>query len=304
MRVLVLGVGGMLGHKMYQRLGTAPGVERFATLRAVRSDMPYARIPWLQDTAQVFDRVDAMDWPRLEALLTRLRPQVVINCIGVIKQRAEAKAPVPSITLNALLPHRLLETVSTWTGRVIHISTDCVFSGSRGGYREADLSDADDLYGRTKYLGELTAGPGLTLRTSLIGRELTGHRSLLDWFLRQRGRTIQGYTRAIYSGVTTVYLADLIVRLITEYSQLHGLFHVASTPISKFELLHLVADAFDVDVRIDAHDAIHCDRSLDGSRFDQAVGFRCPPWPELIGALRADPTPYADWIEVDANLSR
>jgi dTDP-4-dehydrorhamnose reductase len=302
-RVLVLGAGGMLGHKVYQRLA-AEDVRRFGTLRASRSDMPYARIPWMQDEAQIFDRVDAMDWPRLNTLLTTVRPDVIVNCIGVIKQRPEAKAPLPSITLNALLPHRLLDAVSTWNGRLIHISTDCVFSGNRGGYHEDDRPDADDLYGRTKYLGEVTAAPGLTLRTSMIGRELTGHRSLLDWLLQQGGRTIQGYTRAIYSGLTTVYLADLIARLITERPALHGLFQVASAPISKFELLRLLADAFDVDVRIEAHDGFRCDRSLDGSRFDRAVGFRCPPWPDLVRALSADPTPYRDWIQADANLSR
>ena len=240
--MLVLGVGGMLGHKVYQRLATED-IWRFGTLRASRPEMPYARIPWMQDEAHVFDRVDAMEWPRLNTLLTTVRPDVTVNCIGVIKQREEAKAPVSSITLNALLPHRLLDAVSTWNGRLIHISTDCVFSGNRGGYHEDDLPDADDLYGRTKYLGEVTATPGLTLRTSMIGRELTGHRSLLDWLLQQGGRTIQGYTRAIYSGLTTVYLADLIARLITERPALHGLFQVASTPISKFELLRLLAAA-------------------------------------------------------------
>jgi dTDP-4-dehydrorhamnose reductase len=293
----------MLGHKVYERLERA-GVERFGTLRARRFDAPYSRVPWLQDATRVFEGVDAMDWPATERLVTKLRPDVVVNCIGVIKQRVEAHAAIPSISLNALLPHRLAELVASCNARLIHISTDCVFTGTRGGYRESDVPDAVDLYGRTKQLGEVTSGPALTLRTSMIGRELTGHRSLLDWFLQQEGRTIQGYTRAIYSGLTTPYLADLIATLITRHPRLGGLFHVASAPISKFDLLRLLAEAFGVDVRIDPYDGFHCDRSLDGSRFDDAVGFRTPPWPDLVRALRSDRTPYGDWIQLDANLSR
>src|SRR5664280_3037079 len=182
-KIMVLGGAGMLGHKMFQVLR-----ERFAdvfcTVREHELEAPLDRVELLQGR-DVLQGVDVTDSWALDAILSAFRPEYVINCVGIIKQRAEAVSPIPSITLNSLLPHKLAQMATQWGGRVIHFSTDCVFSGKRGEYTEEDHSDAEDLYGKTKFLGEVTVANALTLRTSIIGRELTQHRSLLDWFLAQ-----------------------------------------------------------------------------------------------------------------------
>ncbi|HSK42472.1 MAG TPA: sugar nucleotide-binding protein, partial [Candidatus Binatia bacterium] len=209
---------------------------------------------------------------------------------------SEAKSAGPSITINALLPHRLAELCAGWGGRLIHFSTDCVFSGERGNYTEDDFSDAHDLYGRTKFLGEVCTRNALTLRTSIIGRELTQFRSLLEWFLAeaQSGR-VKGFTRAFYSGVTTNYLAELIGRLITDHAQLHGLYQVTSDTISKFELLGLLRQAFNLECDIQPQEEFFCDRSMKGDKFVAATGLRTPPWQQLAAQLAQDPTPYENW---------
>src|ERR1017187_1035651 len=207
-KVIVLGGAGMLGHKMFQTLR-----ERFpGTFCTVWEDVrkpPFDRVELLPGN-DVVPGVDVTNFPALEALLSSSRPEYVVNCVGVIKQRAEAVSPIPSITINSLLPHKLAQMAARWGGRVIHFSTDCVFSGKRGGYTEEDHSDAEDLYGKTKFLGEVAVANALTLRTSIIGRELTEHRSLLNWFLAQNHKTVRGYRRVVYSGVTTNYIAGLV----------------------------------------------------------------------------------------------
>jgi dTDP-4-dehydrorhamnose reductase len=293
--ILVLGADGMLGHKMFQRLGARfPGTR--GTLRTPKSDPRFAGIDLLQSDA-IVGGVDAMDDVALRRLIEQLRPDVVVNCVGVIKQRDAAHDAIPSITINALLPHRLAAWIAPWDGRLIHFSTDCVFSGRRGRYREDDLSDAEDLYGKSKFLGETPhAANALTLRTSIIGRELFHHKSLLDWFLQQRG-TVRGFTRVIYSGVTTNHLADIVGDVIERHRDLHGLYQIASDPIAKHDLLQLVKDAFGkTDVEIVPDDREVSDRSLDGSRFAAATGYRCPPWPALVAELAADATRYESLI--------
>ena len=293
-KVLVLGGAGMLGHKMFQVLR-----ERFAgTLCTVREDVrkpPFDRIELLQgnDTVQ---GVDVTDFPALGAVLSAFRPQFVINCVGVIKQRAEAVSPIPSITTNSLLPHKLAKLAVGWGGRVIHFSTDCVFSGKRGGYTEEDLSDAEDLYGKTKFLGEVTAPNALTLRKSVIGRELAEHRSLLDWLFAQNHGTVRGYRRVIYSGVTTNHLAELVASIIQEHPGLNGLYQVASEPISKYELLCLLRQVYRLNIRIEPDDLEVADRSMRCDRLREAIKYQCPPWPLLAHNLAQDNTPYEKWI--------
>jgi dTDP-4-dehydrorhamnose reductase len=292
-RVLVLGAGGMLGHKVLQRLSA--GHQVIATLRGSRAADPYRRIPFLQTDA-VVDGVDAADFDALTGLLDRVRPEAVVNCVGVIKQRAAAASPVPSITVNSLLPHVLADRCEARGARLIHFSTDCVFNGRRGGYTEDDVSDAEDLYGRTKYLGEVAGRPGaVTLRTSIVGRELTHFQSLIEWFLAQEGGKVGGYRRARYSGVTTGVMAGIVERLVNEHPGLSGLYQVAGPWIDKFALLHLVRDAFGVDVEIVPDDRIVVDRTMYGDRFREATGITVPSWEEMIGDMAGDPTPYEEW---------
>jgi len=291
--VLVLGGEGMLGHKMFQRLKQRFPSTR-CTIRGVRAGGLLEGIDLFKGDA-VIENVDVLDDRGLHAILARLRPTVVVNCIGVIKQRPEAHDAIPSIAINALLPHRLAEWAAPWGGRVFHFSTDCVFSGRTGHYSEDDFSDAEDLYGRTKYLGEVAAPNAVTLRSSIIGRELVEHRSLLDWFLFQQAPVVRGFRRALFTGITTIEMADVVARLIARAPGLSGLYQVAAEPVTKFELLGLIRAAYGLDVEIEPSDGETCDRSLKGEKFRQATGWSAPPWPEMIRTMAADPTPYAEW---------
>jgi dTDP-4-dehydrorhamnose reductase len=292
-RVLVLGGEGMLGHKMFQILG-ARFPETYATMRGRPGDEPYSRVTLLQGDSVIPD-VNATDLSGLERVLADLRPSVLVNCIGIVKQRPEAHDAVPSITLNSLLPHQLAAMSAGIGARLIHFSTDCVFSGRHGPYREDDPADAEDLYGRTKYLGEASAPPALTLRTSIIGRELASFASLLEWFLAQRGKTIKGFRRVLYSGVTTNQMASLVGDLIEGQPGLSGLYQVAGPWISKHDLLCLARDAFRLGVEIVPDDAEVNDRTMYGDRLAAATGWRSPSWEEMLEEVAKDPTPYQSW---------
>jgi len=294
-KVMVLGGAGMLGHKMFQTLRERfDGV--FCTVREDIRKPPLDRVELLQGN-DVISGVDVTDLPALEAILSAFHPEFVVNCVGVIKQRAEAVSPIPSITINSLLPHKLAQMAAHWGGRVIHFSTDCVFSGKYGSYVEEDISDAEDLYGKTKFLGEVAAANALTLRTSIIGRELTEHRSLLDWFLAQNHKVIRGYRKVIYSGVTTNHISELVTSIIQEHAGLNGLYQVASEPISKYNLLCLLREAFALTVLIEPDDLEVSDRSMKCDRLHEAIAYKCPTWPVLARQLAEDNTPYERWIE-------
>jgi dTDP-4-dehydrorhamnose reductase len=292
--IVVLGAGGMLGHKVFQAL-QARFPTTVATLRGGRTDPPLDNVSLFRSGA-ILEHIDVQNWAFLTSTLSTLRPTVIVNCVGVIKQRADTHAAIPSITINSLLPHWLATAAESWGGRVIHFSSDCVFSGRDGGYIEDSVSDAEDLYGRTKYLGEVAYPNSLTLRTSIIGRELSQHKSLLDWFLARNHGTVNGFTRHYYTGVTTNYLAELVADLIVQHPSLFGVYQVASDRISKYELLQLLREAYDLDVTVLPDDGPFCDRSLRGDRFVRATGHRPPPWPELVQQLASDPTPYIDWL--------
>jgi dTDP-4-dehydrorhamnose reductase len=293
METLILGGSGMLGHKLFQNLRKrCPGT--YCTIRGRVNDGALREVD-LFHRGCVIENIDTGEFAALARLLLEHKPGVVINCIGIVKQRDAARQALPSIAVNALLPHQLAELCGRWGGRLIHFSTDCVFSGKRGGYEEDSFADAEDLYGRTKFLGEVAAGRALTLRTSIIGRELAHGESLLEWFLKQNHKRISGYTRAIFSGVTTNYMARVVESLMKDHPNLAGLYHVASTAISKFELLCLLRKAYALDVEITPDPDFFCDRSLKGEKFTKATGSISPPWPELVADLANDDTPYGKW---------
>lgn len=293
-RILILGGGGMLGHKLFQRLRERfPGTR--CTLRGRPREGALAKVP-LFDGDDVLPNVDAMDLSKLRDLLGDERPDVLINCIGIIKQRDSAKVARPSIKINALLPHELAHWAAKWGGRVIHFSTDCVFAGYKTSpYAEDDPSDAEDIYGKTKYLGEVAAENSLTLRTSIVGRELKHFRSLVEWFLAQEGRTIQGYAGHLYSGLTTNHLVDVVGDLIEHHPDLHGLYQVASTPISKYALLTELAAAKDMSITIEKDTQQVLNRCLAGERFVADTGIQTKSWAKMIAELVSDNTPYDQW---------
>jgi dTDP-4-dehydrorhamnose reductase len=294
--ILVLGGTGMLGHKMFQLLRKRFS-ETYCTIRGSVNDPVFRNIDLFQ-SGNIFEHCDIMEFPMLERLLLQHKPRVVINCVGIIKQRSASKCVIPSILTNSLLPHQLSATCARWGGRLIHFSTDCVFSGKRGGYGEEDIADAEDLYGRTKFLGEVSTGNSLTLRTSIIGRELTHFQSLLEWFLSQNHRRVSGHKHALFSGVTTIQLAELVGDLIEKRADLCGLFQVVSQTISKFDLLCLLREAYQLDIELVPDEQFWCDRSMSGNKFEAATGYSCPGWPELVAQLAGDNTHYQDWRSV------
>jgi dTDP-4-dehydrorhamnose reductase len=278
MRLLVLGVTGMLGSAMFRTLAAgADGHELVGTMRGTPS--PDALGP--KGRARVVGGVDVENHDSLVRIFSEVRPDAVINCVGLVKQLADANNPLLAVPINTLLPHRLAALCSIAGARLVHVSTDCVFSGAKGGYLESDFPDAYDLYGRSKLLGEVDHANSITLRTSIIGHELSGSRSLIGWFLAQEGH-VKGYTRAIFSGLPTLELALVVRDFVLPRPALHGLYHVAAEPIDKFKLLTLVAQVYGKKIEIVPDDEFIIDRSLNGERFQAATGYVAPPWQTLI----------------------
>lgn len=287
MNILVLGATGMLGHKLMQILSTRHRVT--GTVRD--SAAGYAGHPILGGFP-LLGGIRAEDIAGVSRAIDHCRPDAVLNAIGVIKQRPEAQDPIPSIEVNALLPHRLAAVCRAAGARLIHFSTDCVFSGRKGNYAETDVSDAEDLYGRTKFLGEIDGAGCLTLRSSIVGREIVSRRGLVEWLIGNRRGRVPGYTRAIYSGITTIAMANLVGQILDKHSEIQGLRQVASTAISKHDLLVLLNDALQLRITIVPDDSFACDRSLDGTHLRAEVGTDLPSWPEMVRELALDSTPY------------
>ena len=218
-------------------------------------------------------------------LFTQARPDVVINCIGLVKQLAGGVNPLAAIPINSLLPHRLVRICTLSGARLIHVSTDCVFTGAKGMYSEDDIADANDLYGRSKLLGEPDSPLAVTLRTSIIGPELDSSHGLVGWFLSQRSR-VKGFSRAVFSGLPTVELARVMRDFVIPRPELHGVHHVSAAPINKYELLSLIASVYGIAIEIVRDDALVIDRSLDSTRFRRLTGYDAPPWRELIRLMR------------------
>lgn len=290
MKILILGAGGMLGHKLCQKLSAKYDVS--ATVRGSRGQINEFGF---FDGVDIIENVDAMDFSTVRKAIGNKRPDVVINAIGVIKQLPSSKDVVTALTINSILPQKLAELSGELGFRLFCISTDCVFTGTRGNYSDDEVPDAIDLYGRSKALGEVDAPNCLTLRTSIIGRELQTEHSLVDWFLSNRGKKIKGFTKAIYSGFPTVVFADIIDDLIANFPDLEGLYNVSSDAIDKFTLLNLINEAFYANVDIDPFDDFVIDRSLNSDRFREVTGFRPQTWEQMVKAMADDAKPYDKW---------
>lgn len=278
--VLVLGATGMLGNAVFRFFSNSPGFVAYGSARSFTANSRFSEA--LQ--RNVVSGVDVENDDHLVSLFDQVRPNVVINCIGLVKQLAEADDVLTAVPINTLLPHKLARLCKLIDARLVHISTDCVFSGDRGMYKESDAPDAGDLYGRSKFLGEVDYPNAITLRTSIIGYELSGARSLLCWFLAQEGR-VKGYSKAIFSGLPTNELARVIRDFVIPRPDLHGLYHVAAAPIDKYSLLTRIATVFGKQVEIFPDDQLVIDRSLCADRFKDATGYLAPEWPQLIQSL-------------------
>ncbi|MCJ7621938.1 MAG: SDR family oxidoreductase [Anaerolineaceae bacterium] len=291
MKILIFGARGMLGHQLCRTLSQRMDV--WATLRGDPDELQqYKLLP----AERLVGNVNALDSRAVQEVIESVKPSAVVNAIGIVKQRNEIKQAIQTIQVNALFPHQLAEICKQRSVRLIHVSTDCVFSGLRGQYSEVDLPDPVDLYGRSKLIGEIDHSGCLTLRTSIIGWELFERTSLLEWFAKQRGRRIKGYKKAIFTGFTSKVLANLIGDIIDTRPDLNGIYQVSSEPISKHDLLTRLRDELEWDdITIDPDTLFLCDRSLISTRFKTATGWQPPEWSEMIQGLTEEWPTYADW---------
>ncbi len=281
MKILVLGASGMLGNAMMRVMAETGEYDVRGTARSASALRHFA--PAL--AKRILTNVDVEHIDALSGVFQELRPDLVVNCIGLIKQLAAVDDPLQALPINSLLPHRLARLCSLIGARLVHVSTDCVFNGARGNYRESDSADAEDLYGRSKLLGEVAYPNAITLRTSIIGHELSGAHGLVEWFLAQE-KSVKGYRQAVFSGLPTVELSRIVRDVVLPRPALSGLFHVAAAPINKYELLKLVATAYNKQIEIEPDDRVVIDRSLNADYFREATGYVAAPWPELISRMR------------------
>ena len=277
-RLLILGVTGMLGSTLFRYFSSKPNFEVFGTMRSKSG------INFFDENlrSNLYSDIDVENYKSLQSVFNQYRPNIVLNCVGIVKQLDEADNPLVAIPINSLLPHQLARLCKDIDSRLIHFSTDCIFSGAKGMYREEDFPDANDLYGRSKFLGEVANEfHVLTLRTSIIGHELSGSRSLVNWFLSQND-SIKGFSKAVFSGLPTVEIARILDELVFRNPSLYGVYHVSGLPINKFDLLTLIAKTYNKKVVINSDDSFVIDRSLDSSRFMNATGYVQHKWPQLI----------------------
>lgn len=288
-KVLVLGAQGMLGHMLVRVLSDRHEVSGSLTGR-------YESVGRLQKVLSkraCVESVDVTDFVAVTRAILDREPNVVVNCVGLIKHKMDRQSALKAIMVNSVFPHQLAKFCSDQQIRLIHFSTDCVFRGRPGLKQPSDVPDATDVYGMTKRLGEIDYGSALTLRTSFVGRQLSGNEELFEWILSQRGNSIKGFRRAVYSGLTTQALSNVVQRVIEEQGHLSGLFQVASAPISKFDLIMKFNEVLELGLTVEPDTSYECDRSLDGSEFQKVTGIEVPSWDTMLNNFVADQYFYA-----------
>ncbi|HOC78368.1 MAG TPA: SDR family oxidoreductase [Methanofastidiosum sp.] len=287
MKIIVLGATGMLGHKMLQTLN-----DEHEVIGTVRGDEKKYKDHPLLGNFNLIGNVKSEDIKIIKELIEKQKPNVVINCIGIVKQLPTAKDPIQSIMVNSLFPHQMAQICNNSNIRFIHFSTDCVFSGKKGNYIESDQSDAEDLYGKTKFLGEVNYPNSLTIRTSIIGREINSKNGLLEWFLSKKGQSVKGYSHAFFSGLTTYALSKIVSKIISDFDSLSGIWHISSKPISKYSLLTKINEKFNLGISIVSEYSVIYNKTLDSSKFVQATDIKIPSWDKMIDDLYKDSKLY------------
>ncbi len=289
MRICVLGASGLIGHKLVQQLRPRFG-DVVGVLHGTREGLEHTG---LYDADVTVENLQAEDWDQVEGILSDVKPDAVLNCAGITKRRPEVDEPRLAIAVNALLPHLIADWAKNNNSRLIHFSTDCVFDGTKGDYTEDDYTSGTDAYGRTKALGEVNDDHNLTIRSSFIGRELRVHSELLDWFLHQRGQSIGGFSKALYTGISTLEMSRIVGDIIEHHSGLAGLYQLSMPQaIDKYSLICLFRDAFGMDVEIAPNDSVEVKANLIGDKLREAIGYELPSWEEMVQAIAADPTEY------------
>lgn len=280
----------MLGHKLVQ-----VWKDKFDVWTTLRDKATAYKNFSIFEAGKTFDHFEAENYGKAGKIIKELNPDVVINAVGIIKQHPNSNDVIKTLKINSIFPQQLSEITNEINARLICVSTDCVFSGEKGNYNEEDVPDADDLYGKSKNLGEVKSGNCLTIRTSIIGREIKTCHSLVEWFLSNNGKKIKGYKNAVFSGFPTIILADILADLIVNHKDLNGLYHISSEPVDKFELLELLKKEYRIQIEIEPSDEVKIDRSLDSNKFRNATGFNPLSWGEMIKIMANDPTPYDEW---------
>lgn len=283
MKILILGATGMLGYSLFSNLIEHANLSVFGTVRSIAGKEHFFK----ESQHQLITNVDAYDISSLQHAIETVSPNVVINCVGLIKQQGISKQHIDAIKINALLPHELANICDQFDAKLIHFSTDCVFTGDVGLYTEDSIPDARDLYGKSKYLGEVSYGKHLTLRTSIIGHELTSAVSLVDWFLSQ-GESTKGFSKALFSGLPTCYIAKLLIDYILPNPEVAGLLHLSVDPIDKYTLLQLIAKQYQKKITIAESQELVIDRSLNSDKFRQLTQFNPSSWSELVEFMYTD----------------
>jgi dTDP-4-dehydrorhamnose reductase len=283
MKVLTIGATGMLGYSLFQNLSDIAHLDVYGTVRSIEGKEAF----FSDCEDRLFKGVDVSDLATIEAVFKAIQPDVVINCIGLIKQHSISKQHVDAIAINSLLPHQLASLCDNYSCKLIHFSTDCIFDGKKGLYTENDTPDALDLYGRSKCLGEVDYAPHLTLRTSIIGHELNSTVSLVDWFLSQESRA-KGFSKAIFSGLPTCVIARFLIEKILPACDFVGLYQLSVEPIDKFTLLHAIAEKYRKKIEIIESTDLHIDRSLNSDRLRDALNLEIPSWVALISEMHDD----------------
>lgn len=293
MRIAVLGAGGMLGHKVYEVL-RAEYPDTFAVFR--KCPAHYSRLP-LFDHQHMRGAFDARQFSKFDGYLRSLQPDLVINCIGLTTRKLGEQRESDILVVNSVLPHKLKEWCEANGASLIHFSTDCVFSGKSGPYSQSDLRDAKDLYGQSKALGEVEGVKCLTIRSSIIGLEIEGKTELLEWFLSQKGREVRGFSRVMYSGVTTLTMAQTVLKLLQANTPLSGIQQLASQPISKFDLLSLANEIFGNRCSIRSVETPESNKVLIPSDYFNKNDVHTPSWRQQLQAVADEVVKYERWSE-------
>jgi len=279
-KILILGVSGMLGFTLFDYFSKNKDYSVFGTVRNIAKKKLVEKYSNNNSSISVFNNF-ASDC-NIKELYIKYKPDIVINCIGIIKQSSYISDAYECININSLFPHRLAKVNNKFKAKLILISTDCVFSGNNGMYSENDFADAADIYGKSKLLGEVSNNPYvLTIRTSIIGHELQGCNSLLNWFLNQKNK-VNGFSNAYFSGFTTLELAKIFESTIFTNNNISGLFHISSDPINKYNLLMKISKVYNKKIIINKDDSLKINRSLNGELFKEKTGYKSKPWDSMI----------------------
>jgi dTDP-4-dehydrorhamnose reductase len=289
MRIIILGASGMLGHVLMRFFSQNNDV-----IGTTREKIPYGIRKRLMPNSKVIDGISVNRFDRISSLVSEWKPDAVINCIGIVKQLEGCIGTDEFIEVNALFPHKVAKLCEADSIKLVHISTDCVFSGQRGNYIESDVADAMDIYGKTKYLGEIAGNNIMTIRTSMVGREISSSHGIVEWLISNKGGRVKGFGHSYFSGFTTNELAKILNAIIRR-PEIGGLWHLSADPISKFDLLCLLNQKLKLDITIDLDETTKCDRTLNGTRFEEEFNYHPPKWCKMVSEL-ADETQLYDAI--------